>query len=177
MDNLFCMEIDPNVESDEGPDLGGSAGGGMKSMIADLTKQFGTSIPGIDEIMSFTELMRHVQRLEFDVTVFDTAPTGHTLRLLSLPGSIDKALTSILSLSDRFGPALGAMRGMMGGEGSGLPSETEVVGKLQEFKGEWGAWIRREGGGCGLARGSLRAAAGVWPYLPRCPPHSPRRRH
>jgi anion-transporting ArsA/GET3 family ATPase len=51
-----------------------------------MIKQFGNSIPGIDELLSFAELMRHVQRHEFDVTVFDTAPTGHTLRLLSLPG-------------------------------------------------------------------------------------------
>jgi arsenite-transporting ATPase len=133
--NLYCMEIDPTVESDEGPDLGGAAGGGM-NMVSSFLKEFGNNIPGIDEAMSFAELMRHVQRLEFDVTVFDTAPTGHTLRLLSLPGMMEKALNSVLALRDRFGPLLGTMRGMMGGEGSGLPSEEMIVGKLDETKSE-----------------------------------------
>ena len=143
--NLYCMEIDPTVESDEGPDLGGggAAGGGGMNMVSSFLKEFGNNIPGIDEAMSFAELMRHVQRLEFDVTVFDTAPTGHTLRLLSLPGMMEKGLNSVLALRDRFGPLLGSMRGMMGGDGSGLPSEEMIVGKLDETKSESRAVGRR----------------------------------
>lgn len=106
--NLYCMEIDPSVEVDDAPDLG-QAGGAEMGMVAGFMKEFSTSIPvrslqthplvwckplcllpplqGIDELMSFAELMKHVQSLSYDVTVFDTAPTGHTLRLLSLPGT------------------------------------------------------------------------------------------
>ena len=60
-----------------------------------MMKDFSANIPGIDELMSFAELMRAVQALEYDVTVFDTAPTGHTLRLLSLPGMMDKLLQKV----------------------------------------------------------------------------------
>lgn len=134
--NLYCMEIDPTVESDDSPDLGGGGAASTTSAAASFLKEFSSNIPGIDEAMSFAELMRHVQRMEFDVTVFDTAPTGHTLRLLSMPAMIEKALNSVMALRDKFGPTLNAMRGMMGGDGSGLPSEELILGKLDEFKGE-----------------------------------------
>lgn len=80
------MEIDPTVEVEDAPDLG-QAGGAEMGAISSFMKEFSSSIPGIDELMSFAELMKHVQSLSYDVTVFDTAPTGHTLRLLSLPGT------------------------------------------------------------------------------------------
>jgi arsenite-transporting ATPase len=76
-----------------------------------------------------------VQLLEFDVTVFDTAPTGHTLRLLALPGMLDKALSKILTLRGKFGGMFGAIQGLMGGGGAGgLPSEDQLLGKLDEIK-------------------------------------------
>jgi arsenite-transporting ATPase len=130
------MEIDPTSDAAEAPEgLEGAAGGegGVMSGFSGMIKQFGNSIPGIDELLSFAELMRHVQRLEFDVTVFDTAPTGHTLRLLSLPGMIDNMLGKILGMRASLGPLLSAANSMM--PGSGLPTEAGVMEKLEEVKG------------------------------------------
>jgi arsenite-transporting ATPase len=39
--------------------------------------------PGIDEIIALIEVMEHAA--EYDVTVIDSAPTGHFLRLLEMP--------------------------------------------------------------------------------------------
>ncbi|KAF8379397.1 hypothetical protein HHK36_028832 [Tetracentron sinense] len=47
--NLYAMEVDPNVESE---DL--SNGDGMDSFISELTN----AIPGIDEAMSFAEMLK-----------------------------------------------------------------------------------------------------------------------
>lgn len=86
--------------------------------------------------MSFAELMKHVQSLSFDVTVFDTAPTGHTLRLLSLPGTMETLISKVMGLRERFGPMLSTFQAMMGGGGlAGLPSESTIFGKLDEIKG------------------------------------------
>ena len=41
--------------------------------------------PGLDELLALLRLRRHADSDEFDVVVVDCAPTGETLRLLSLP--------------------------------------------------------------------------------------------
>ena len=104
-DNLFCMEIDTNIGLEEMTGPGGDAvgeaggeGGGMGGMggIQSMFKDLSSAVPGIDECMSFAELMKQVQTMDFSCIVFDTAPTGHTLRLLSFPTVLEKAFDKFL---------------------------------------------------------------------------------
>ena len=46
------------------------------------------SIPGVDELVGIIEISRLVERNGYDLVVVDTAPTGHTLRLLAAPETV-----------------------------------------------------------------------------------------
>ena len=42
-------------------------------------------IPGMDEIVSLINIYRNAREGNFDVVIIDAAPTGETVRLLSMP--------------------------------------------------------------------------------------------
>ena len=46
------------------------------------------SIPGVDELVGILEIGRFAARGDYDLVVVDTAPTGHTLRLLAAPQTV-----------------------------------------------------------------------------------------
>lgn len=56
----------------------------------DIDDLFPLSIPGLDEVMAFKELVELMDRGEYDFHILDTAPTGHALRLLALPELLDE---------------------------------------------------------------------------------------
>ena len=53
--------------------------------------------------MAFSILLRTVSSLQFDLIIFDTAPTGHTLKLLSFPQVLSQFLGKIGPLTSIFG--------------------------------------------------------------------------
>jgi len=103
-DNLSALEVDPTAD----PGAWGNLPEGFFEMIG--------SIPGIDEAMSFSEVMKLVKSMDYDVIVFDTAPTGHTLRLLSFPSLLDKLLTKVIDLKSRFGGLMQQAGSMLGSD-------------------------------------------------------------
>lgn len=134
--NLSAMEIDPNGSindlianaGEEAQDAMGQYGG-VGNMMQDLA----FSIPGVDEAMSFAEVLKQVKSLSYEVIIFDTAPTGHTLRFLQFPSVLEKALEKVSQLSTQFGPMLQNIIGARGGLPGGA-SFDDLVQKLETLR-------------------------------------------
>ncbi|MFH1856380.1 MAG: ArsA family ATPase [Candidatus Omnitrophota bacterium] len=56
----------------------------------DIDSIFALPIPGMDEVMGFKTIVDLTESGNFDKYIVDTAPTGHALRLLSLPELLDE---------------------------------------------------------------------------------------
>ena len=56
----------------------------------DMDSIFDLPIPGIDEVMGFKTIVDLIDEAKFDKYIVDTAPTGHALRLLTLPQLLDE---------------------------------------------------------------------------------------
>jgi arsenite-transporting ATPase len=54
----------------------------------DVDRLFSLSLPGVDELVGLLELTRLARARDYDHVVVDTAPTGHTLRLLEMPETL-----------------------------------------------------------------------------------------
>lgn len=54
----------------------------------DVATLLGLSLPGIDEIAALLEIARLAESDRYDLLVLDTAPTGHTLRMLAMPETL-----------------------------------------------------------------------------------------
>ena len=110
--NLFAMEIDPAAGMEEAKNEAGAAGDDnpMSAILGDMSM----ALPGIDEAMGFAQIMKLIQSMEYSVIVFDTAPTGHTLRFLSFPAIMEKALGKFSQLGGKFGGMFSQISAMMG---------------------------------------------------------------
>ncbi len=60
------------------------------------------SLPGLDELMAFIELSALAEGRDYACIIVDTAPTGHTLRLLGLPDVLQKWLAALDAMLAKY---------------------------------------------------------------------------
>jgi arsenite-transporting ATPase len=61
----------------------------------DINQFLNLSLPGLDELMALFEIAACVENRQYDCIVVDTAPSGHTLRLLAMPELIRRWLNML----------------------------------------------------------------------------------
>lgn len=90
-DRLFAININPENSAEEyrnrvtQPLEGIASKAEIKKIREDLSGACTTEIASFDEFSRFVS--GETEGTKFDVIIFDTAPTGHTLRLLELPAA------------------------------------------------------------------------------------------
>ncbi|NHJ00562.1 MAG: arsenic-transporting ATPase [Candidatus Heimdallarchaeota archaeon] len=90
------------------------------------------SPPGADETVAFIQILEFIQNPEFELVIFDTAPTGHTLKLLQLPEITEGWLFRMIKMRRKLGGMMSGLKTFLGG--TGIPSEDEAFDKLEELK-------------------------------------------
>ena len=88
--NLQVLELDAQqylaaFHERNGPVLREIAAAGTFLDDEDINRFLNLSLPGLDELMAFLEISSWVETRRYDCIVVDTAPAGHTLRLLAMP--------------------------------------------------------------------------------------------
>ncbi len=134
--NLWAVEIDPDKSMKEYKDMLTpqlNKISSLKGLGLEDTLDMAGMTPGIDEIASFDRFLRYMNSNEYDIIVFDTAPTGHTLRLLSLPDVLESWVGKIIKLRMRLSGITGVFKKFLG---SGDQEEEKDVAleKLEEMK-------------------------------------------
>ncbi|MEF8863413.1 MAG: ArsA family ATPase [Haloarculaceae archaeon] len=140
---LEAVEIDPASRADRYRALAEALAEDMRSVGVrvpgeDLDALFGGAMPGADEIAALDLFAEYLEG--YDRVVFDTAPTGHTLRLLDLPDTVGRAVETAASVRSQvrrtadtarsmvFGPA--AFRGEDGAD-EGFEDLTERMERVE----------------------------------------------
>jgi arsenite-transporting ATPase len=94
-------------------------------------------MPGADEAAAVQRLLLLLDDERFDRVVVDTAPTGHTLRLLELPELMDSMVGRILTIRQRLGGMVEGMKGMFGDDAdpeAGLDDLREVRERVERLR-------------------------------------------
>lgn len=151
---LFALEINPEKAREEFRNVTQKDGGtGVKDLMDGmglglLLEQLGelklgelldTPPPGLDEAIAISkgtscQVMQFLESQEYSMftrIVFDTAPTGHTLRLLSLPDFLDASIGKILKLKQKLASATSAIKSVFGQEQT-QPNSADKLEKLRE---------------------------------------------
>jgi arsenite-transporting ATPase len=94
------------------------------------------SMPGADEAAAMQQLLEYLDDPRFDRVVVDTAPTGHTLRLLELPEVMDSMLGRIATLRQQFSGMMEGVKGMlgMGTDNAGGPDLDELRERIERLR-------------------------------------------
>ncbi len=103
MDNLLAVMIDQEQAFREYKEriLADARGKYSEDMVGAMEEELNS--PCTEEMAAFDKFVRFIEGSAYDVVVFDTAPTGHTLRLLDLPFDYAKQVEMMVTTDESAG--------------------------------------------------------------------------
>ncbi len=140
-ENLWGMELDPESKIEGilpkfSSAMSASVSSPLQSMmgmqfsdIAEEVEPMDTSnliLPGLDEAIAFDQLLEYVENPYYDCILFDTAPTGHTLRFLALPEILEGSMDRLLKIYRMAG----GIKAML----FGRKEEEAIRNELEKFR-------------------------------------------
>jgi len=130
VENLHVMEVDPTetmqrelnkwadlakelalADSNDGEGEGGDEDNDVVKKIHQF-QEWLSGIPGIDEATALSSAIEHIESNKYDMIVFDTAPTGHTLKLLGMPDILQAGIEKLQSWQSTLWGYWDVMKGM-----------------------------------------------------------------
>jgi arsenite-transporting ATPase len=140
--HLTALEIDPKADMSEYKSLTGmSPGEGMEMpdimgglpIMEDLQDITSMSPPGIDEAFALLKVLEFIETdHDYDLVIFDTAPTGHTLRFLSLPETLSGWIGKLLKMRLKLGNLMGMMKSLFTSGEKKKDNSLEVLERLKD---------------------------------------------
>lgn len=141
-DNLWVKEINPEEASarymqEVKQNLYGLAAPGLWKEV-ERQMDFAAASPGADEAALFDDMVQTILdgKGHYDRLVFDTAPTGHTLRLLSLPELMGVWIEGMISRRKKHQHLTRMLHNVAGTE---VEPEDQVYEMLQRRKNRFAA--------------------------------------
>jgi len=141
-ENLWGIEIDSEKAADEyihevSHNLRSRVKPALRSEI-DRQLEMARISPGAEEAALFDRIADLVQRVEstYDMIIFDTAPTGHTLRLLSLPEMMEAWIDGLISRRKQVNEMSALWKNLTfheGGENPDDPVERVLMERKRKF--------------------------------------------
>jgi len=105
-----------------------------QSVLRELGDLSSMTPPGTDEAIAFAKVLEFIENPEYDLVVFDTAPTGHTLRLLSLPDILNSWVVNLIKIRVYMSKLTGLFKRLIG-RGDEEDRTLDVLEKLKETIG------------------------------------------
>ncbi|MHA1270599.1 MAG: ArsA family ATPase [Candidatus Helarchaeota archaeon] len=127
--NLYALETDPKKVLDEYnhyledfPEL--------KLLLGEEFEEF----PGANEGFGLLNIIRRLNNEDWDIIVVDTAPTGHTLKLLSFPDFLSKTTIKLIRIRAALGSFVDKIAGFFRRRKKG---EQKDISEFLEIAKQW----------------------------------------
>lgn len=139
VENLFALEISPKEVIHEYQQyLEGYPE--LKIVLGEFD-----ALPGSDEGFGLLDIIRMYRYEDYDRVIVDTAPTGHTLRLLSFPEFMKSSMARLIRIRYALGSVLGKFASLFRKEKDAPEKDpTELLERIKQWAIEAREWLSKD---------------------------------